>query len=190
LSQVLYHAGDVEKAFQTVRLADVLTGSRIVVAPIIVWLIFSDKPDAAYYLFATAAITDLLDGYAARRSKKTTTYGATFDGLADFVLVYTTIVSLAIKVHTYWLLAAGLLSIAFLIPVVGLISRKKGGLTIPHLDTNLLAAFVYPTVMVHIIDWRYASYVLLAGFLILLYYGIKYSRYLLTIYKEAKSNIS
>ncbi len=165
------------------RLADVLTGSRIVVTPIIVWLIFTDRPDAAYYLFAAAAITDLLDGFAARWSKKTTTYGATFDGLADFVLVYTTIVSLAIKVHTYWLLAAGLISIAFLIPVVGLISRKKGRLTIPHLDTNLLAAFVYPTVMVHIIDWRYADYVLLTGFLILLYYSTKYIRYVVSIYR-------
>jgi len=168
------------------RIADLLTGSRIVAAPVIVWLMFSNKIDAAYYLFAAAAITDLLDGYFARLSKKTTTYGATFDGLADFVLVYTTIVSLAIKMHTYGLLAAGLISIVFLVPVMGLISKKKGGLTIPHLDTNLLAAFVYPTVMVHIIDWRYANVVLIVAFMVLLYYGVKYVRFLLAIYKEAK----
>lgn len=54
------------------RIADVITGSRIVAAPIIVWLIFSNKTEAAYYLFAAAAITDLLDGYFARLSKKTT----------------------------------------------------------------------------------------------------------------------
>jgi len=165
------------------RLADVLTGSRIVVAPVVVWLIFSNRTDAAYYLFAAAAITDLLDGYFARRSKKTTTYGATFDGLADFVLVYTAIVGLAIKFETYWLLAAGLILIAFALLVVGLISKKKGGFTIPHLDTNLLAAFVYPTIMVHIIDWRYAEIVLLATFLVSLYYVIKYVRYVRSIYR-------
>ena len=172
-----------------IRLADILTGSRIVAAPIIAWLIFSNKTDAAYYLFAAAAITDLLDGYFARLSKKTTTYGATFDGLADFVLVYTTIVSLAIKMETYWLLAAGLILIAFAVLVIGLISKKKGGFTIPHLDTNLLAAFVYPTIMVYIIDWRYADIVLLITFLVSLYYVIKYVRYLRTIYKQAKTNI-
>ena len=172
-----------------IRLADILTGSRIVAAPIIAWLIFSNKTDAAYYLFAAAAITDLLDGYFARLSKKTTTYGATFDGLADFVLVYTTIVSLAIKMETYWLLAAGLILIAFAVLVIGLISKKKGGFTIPHLDTNLLAAFVYPTIMVYIIDWRYAEIVLLVAFLVSLYYVIKYVRYLRTIYKQAKTNI-
>ena len=172
------------------RLADVLTGSRIVAAPIIAWLIFSNKTEAAYYLFAAAAITDLLDGYFARLSKKTTTYGATFDGLADFVLVYSAIGSLAIKMETYWLLAVGLILVVLSVLVVGFISRKKGGFTIPHLDTNLLAAFVYPTIMVFIIDWRYANIVLLITFLVSLYYVSKYARYIQTIYKQAKPNIS
>jgi phosphatidylglycerophosphate synthase len=161
-----------------VRFADVLTGSRIVAAPIIVWLIFSNETYAAYYLFAAAAITDLLDGYAARWSKKTTTYGATFDGLADLVLVYTTIVALAIKMDAYWLLAAGLITIALIIPVMGLISKKEGKFTLLHLDTNILAAFIYPTVMVYIIDWRYAEILLLVAFLVILFYAIRYVRHL------------
>ena len=74
------------------RTADALTASRIIAAPIISWLIFSNEPFAAYYLFAAAAMTDFLDGYFARMSKKTVTYGATFDALADLSLVYTTIV--------------------------------------------------------------------------------------------------
>lgn len=172
------------------RLADVITGSRIVAAPIIVWLIFSGKTDIAYYLFGAAAITDLLDGYFARLSKKFTTYGATYDGLADFVLVYSAIGSLAIKMETYWLLAVGLILMVFSVLVVGLISRKKGGFTIPHLDTNLLAAFVYPTIMVYIIDWRYANIVLLITFLVSLFYVTKYVRYLLTLDKQVKTNIT
>jgi phosphatidylglycerophosphate synthase len=166
-----------------VRLADVLTGSRIVAAPIIVWLIFSNETYAAYYLFAAAAITDLLDGYAARWSKKTTTYGATFDGLADLVLVYTTIVALAIKVDAYWLLAAGLITIALIIPVMGLISKKEGKFVLLHLDTNILAAFIYPTVMVYIIGWRHAEILLLVAFLVILLYAIRYVRHLQSAYK-------
>lgn len=164
------------------RIADVLTASRIIAAPLIAWLIFSNEPFAAYYLFAAAAMTDLLDGYFARMSKKTVTYGATFDALADLVLVYTTIVSLAIEEEAFWLLAVGLITVAFIVPIVGLIALKKKGPTIPHLDTNLLAAFVYPTLMVHIIDWRYAYTVLIATFLVILYYVSKYVRYLRSIY--------
>jgi len=127
-------------------------------------------------------MTDLLDGYAARLSKKTVTYGATFDALADLVLVYITIVSLAIKVEAFWLLAVGLITVAFIIPILGLISRKERRLSIPHLDTNILAAFVYPTIMVRIIDWHYANIVLIATFLVILYYVSKYVRYLRSIY--------
>ena len=165
------------------RFADVLTGSRIVAAPIIVWLIFSNEAYAAYYLFGAAAITDLLDGYAARWSKKTTTYGATFDGLADLVLVYTTIVALAIKMDAYWLLAAGLITIALIIPVMGLISKREGKFTLLHLDTNILAAFIYPTVMVYMIGWRYAEILLLVAFLVILLYATRYVRHIRSAYK-------
>jgi phosphatidylglycerophosphate synthase len=164
------------------RLADVLTASRIIAAPIISWLIFSNELFPAYYLFAAAAMTDLLDGYAARLSKKTVTYGATFDAIADLILVYITIVSLAIKVEAFWLLAVGLITVAFIVPILGLIARKEGRLSIPHLDTNILAAFVYPTIMLRIIDWHYANIVLIAAFLVILYYVSKYVRYLRSIY--------
>ena len=163
-------------------MADVLTGSRIVAVPIIVWLIFSNETYAAYYLFGAAAITDLLDGYAARWSKKTTTYGATFDGLADFILVYTTIVALAIKMDAYWLLAVGLVTIALVMPVMLLISKKEGKLVILHLGTNMLAAFIYPTVMVYIIDWRYADILLLVACLVILFYVARYVRHLRSAY--------
>jgi phosphatidylglycerophosphate synthase len=164
------------------RLADVLTASRIIAAPIIAWLIFSNELFAAYYLFAAAAMTDLLDGYAARLSKKTVTYGATFDALADLILVYITIISLAIKVEAFWLLAVGLITVAFIVPILALIARKERKLSIPHLDTNMLAAFVYPTIMLRIIDWHYANFVLIAAFLVILYYVSKYVRYLRSIY--------
>jgi cardiolipin synthase len=168
-----------------VRFADVLTGSRIVAAPIIVWLIFSNETYAAFYLFAAAVITDMLDGPAARWSKKTTTYGATFDGLADLVLVYTTIVALAIKMDAYWLLAAGLITIALIVPIVGLISKKEGKFTLPHLDTKFIfAAFVNATVMVYIIGWRYAEILLLIAFLVVLFYAIRYVRHLRSAYKR------
>ncbi len=163
---------------RAMRMADVITASRILSAPIIIWLILSDERVVAYYLFAAAAISDLLDGYFARRSKKLASYGATFDGLADFILSFPTIFALAATGEAYWLLAAGLAFMAFILVVLGTISKKKRGLTVPHLDTSLLAAFVYPTIMAHIIRWRYAELLLLVGFLVVLYYGTKYVAYL------------
>ncbi|MEE8372191.1 MAG: CDP-alcohol phosphatidyltransferase family protein [Dehalococcoidia bacterium] len=166
------------------RLADVLTASRIVASPIIVWLLISDEGSAAYYLFAAAAITDLLDGYFARRSGKLASYGAAFDGLADFFLIFPTMFALGVMGEATWLFAASLAAITYIVVVLGLISRKKGKVTVPHLNTNLLAAVVYPTIMVHMIQWQYAEMLLLFSFcvVVLPYYGVKYLLYLKSLY--------
>jgi phosphatidylglycerophosphate synthase len=167
------------------RIADVLTASRVIVAPVIMWLIFSTEMLAAYYLFAAAAITDLLDGYFARRSKKTAQYGAVFDGLADIFLLILTGVALFIIGEGLSLFIVGAIGLALTVPVLLLISRKKGGPTVPHLDTNLLAAFVYPTIMAYIISWSYALPLLLVTFAIGLYTYRKYVVYVWSIYRSA-----
>ena len=164
------------------RIADVLTASRVIAAPIVIWLIFANETLAAFYLFAVAAITDLLDGYFARRSKKTTSYGATFDGLADIFLLILTGVALLIKGEGLSLFVVGVIGLALTAPVLWLISRKKGRPTVPHFDTNILAAFVYPTVMAYIIGWQYALPLLLVTFAVGLYTYRKYVVYTWSIY--------
>ena len=149
------------------RLADVLTASRIIATPIVIWLIVVDERLAAYYLFAAAAITDHLDGYFARRSQKIATYGDTFDGLADFFLIFGTLIALFIKGDLgFWAGAVTLIAIAFMTPVVILVSRKRGRFTLPHDNMNIVAAAVYPAIMTYIIGWQYAWVLLLVVFLV------------------------
>lgn len=164
------------------RIADVLTASRVIAAPVIMWLILSDEPLAAYYLFAAAAITDYLDGYFARRSEKIATYGAVFDGLADIFLLILTGVALFINGEGLSLFVVGVIGLALTAPVLWLISRKRGRATVPHLDTNILAAFVYPTIMAYIIGWQYALPLLLVTFAVGLYTFRKYVVYAWSIY--------
>ena len=156
------------------RIADILTALRLVLAPIVVWLVLSGQEVAALCVFAAGSITDVLDGYFARRSKTVAPYGPTFDGLADFALVYGTTLALAIRGEAFWLLVVALISIAYLIPVIGLISRKLGSLTIPHLDTALLAIAVHSTIMVYIVGWKHSEILLAAAFFVALYYAGKY----------------
>ena len=162
----------------SVRLADVLTIARIVATPIIIWLIVSGERDAAYYLFAFGAITDYLDGYFARRSKKFASYGEVFDGLADFFMVYGTIITLMVKGEALWLGGVAIGFLVWAVPVVGLISRSRGKFTIIHLDTNLLAAIFYPTVMAYIVAWQYAWALLILFIIVGLGTGINYSVHL------------
>jgi hypothetical protein len=82
------------------------------------------------------------------------------------------------------LLIVTLTGIAFWTPIIILISRKAGTLDIPHLETNLLAAAVYPTVMAYIIGWQYAWIVLLFTAVVMLHYMWKYIVYVRSLYRE------
>lgn len=72
------------------NLPNVLTWIRIATIPVFVWCFFSDLEFArpiAGLLFGFAAITDLLDGYAARKLGQTSKFGAFLDPVADKLMV-------------------------------------------------------------------------------------------------------
>ena len=72
------------------NLPNVLTWIRIATIPVFVYCFFSDLVFArpiAGLLFGFAAITDLLDGYAARKLGQTSKFGAFLDPVADKLMV-------------------------------------------------------------------------------------------------------
>jgi CDP-diacylglycerol--glycerol-3-phosphate 3-phosphatidyltransferase len=81
---------------------NILTWIRLAAIPIVVWCFFSDiryegdnfaRPLAGM-LFGLAALTDLLDGYLARKLKQTSKFGEFLDPVADKLLVATCLVLL------------------------------------------------------------------------------------------------
>ncbi len=84
------------------NIANILTWMRIAAIPVVVWCFFSDiryegdnfaRPLAGI-LFGLAAITDLLDGYIARRLGQTSKFGEFLDPVADKLMVATSLVLL------------------------------------------------------------------------------------------------
>ncbi|HJU05863.1 MAG TPA: CDP-alcohol phosphatidyltransferase family protein, partial [Nitrospiraceae bacterium] len=73
-----------------VNLPNLLTVARILLIPVFVLLFLTPTPNrsiAAALVFVIAAITDLLDGYLARRRSQITTLGRLLDPIADKLLV-------------------------------------------------------------------------------------------------------
>jgi len=77
----------------SVNIPTILTFSRIlIIIPFI--LVASRNPLLGAVLFAVAALTDLLDGYIARRSKQVTKMGILLDPIADKLLVISALIVL------------------------------------------------------------------------------------------------
>ena len=79
------------------NIANILTWIRIAAIPVVVWCFFSEIEFArpiAGILFGLAAITDLLDGYLARKLGQTSRFGEFLDPVADKLMVAVSLVLL------------------------------------------------------------------------------------------------
>jgi cardiolipin synthase len=96
-------------------LANWLTVIRILLVPVFVTLLVYRKPGPAVLVFAAAALTDLLDGWVARRQGLQSRLGAFLDPLADKLLLTASFIMLTmLKVIPFWITAVVLSRDAFL----------------------------------------------------------------------------
>lgn len=75
-------------------LPNIISVTRLFLAPFIVWLIVSGNLAGAFVVFVIAGLTDALDGYIARRYHLQTELGAYLDPIADKALLMSTFVTL------------------------------------------------------------------------------------------------
>lgn len=71
--------------------------SRLIAAPVTAYLLLHDHFKWALALFAYAGVTDLVDGWMARRWKLQTVAGSVIDPMADKALMIILTVTLAVK---------------------------------------------------------------------------------------------
>ncbi|OQW62579.1 MAG: CDP-diacylglycerol--glycerol-3-phosphate 3-phosphatidyltransferase [Nitrospira sp. ST-bin5] len=79
------------------NLPNLLTLTRILLIPVFVVLFVTPDPDRsllAAIVFVVAAVTDMLDGYLARRSGQVTKLGKLLDPIADKLLVLSALILL------------------------------------------------------------------------------------------------
>lgn len=96
------------------NLPNILTIFRIVVTPLIVWLLVGFNGltlhMVAFILFLVASLTDLFDGMLARKLQVVSEFGKFMDPLADKILVNSTFITLnIIGIMPIWITAVVIL---------------------------------------------------------------------------------
>ena len=87
-----------------INIANTLTATRVLLVPLFVYLLISERFLPALLVFAVCGISDLLDGILARSLQQRTVVGFYLDPIADKLLMATSFVVLAIvKVVPVWL---------------------------------------------------------------------------------------
>ncbi len=86
---------------------NLITLGRVIIIPIIFWLLVSGQTQGAFFLFVLAGITDAVDGWLAKSWNMKTELGAYLDPMADKLLVVSIYVALGVAAQLpSWLVIA------------------------------------------------------------------------------------
>jgi cardiolipin synthase (CMP-forming) len=87
---------DLVLARSSINLANLVTLGRLLMVVPLVWLIATERLEAAFWLFVAAGISDVVDGFIAKNFNAKTELGAILDPLADKALLDGIYLALAI----------------------------------------------------------------------------------------------
>ena len=126
------------------NIPNILSVIRLMLIPVTVLFIVNDDMTWALVLFLIACITDLVDGYVARKYNLITKLGIWLDPLADKLMAIGVIVSFVIcEIIPFWVIIV-LLS-KELIMILGGYFIIKNGFTTPSNKFGKIAAFIMNT---------------------------------------------
>jgi cardiolipin synthase (CMP-forming) len=94
----------VGKAAGFVTIPNLISIARLLLVPLIVWLIVAGQPHLAFWVFVVAGISDAVDGFIARTFDLRSDLGTYLDPIADKALLVSIYISLAyIEAIPAWL---------------------------------------------------------------------------------------
>jgi len=80
---------------------NLLSAYRLLAVPVIGWAIAGGRRDAFFILVCVSLVTDVLDGWIARRFRLETEFGARLDSLADILTSLAALVGFVTLEHTF-----------------------------------------------------------------------------------------
>lgn len=78
----------------SLTLPNLLTAGRLIMVPFVLWFLARGQLEWAFWVFAAAALTDLLDGSLARLLDQRSVLGAWLDPIADKAMLLSTLLML------------------------------------------------------------------------------------------------
>ena len=150
---------------------NILSFFRIILIPFIVWQFFIDNDSIAIGLIALSALTDVVDGYIARRFNMITSLGKALDPIADKATLVTLIACLCLKIRAMVSLLVVFVIKEIIMGIEGILVIKKTGTTYSaKWFGKASTASLYLTIVLNV--WWKNMPVKLSNFLIVLCQGL------------------
>lgn len=160
------------------HLPNVLTVFRLLLVPVYFFAFFSPAPHALFWalgIFLLAGLTDMLDGYLARKYRLVTKLGIILDPLADKLMVLSVVLSLVLAGFIDWWLALFVFLRDAGMIVGGAIWAGSGRDPIPA-DRwgKTTTVFFYVAIVLVMMQVPYGRYVLAAAVVLAFFTSLNY----------------
>lgn len=178
---------------------NILSYIRIALVPVFLYIFFTAKEPADFYVAALiiiiCSLTDMADGYIARHFNMTTDLGRLLDPIADKLMQLAVLVSLAITVKHMKIVAIILVIKEFTTFVLGItiyrICNKRltgakwyGKVCTVFVNTSLLALIAFP----HMESTMQGTLIIVCISMLLMSWFM-YTRLYVTMYKDTKAGL-
>jgi len=162
------------------NIPNALTLLRVLLVAPLILMLASGRKITAMIIYGTLLLTDILDGYLARRLKQVSDFGEYFDFVADFIVYYSLILYFVIigRLHIVNTVLIIIATIALLWIAITL-SKKTGRPYMPHrTSSKVMAVLLCSALAYFIVGLRYENLIMfLVLITIFLYTLVDYIRY-------------
>jgi len=138
------------------QIPNILSVIRLLMVPLFVGLFFSESKYSNYWalsVFILAELTDVLDGYLARRNNWITDLGKILDPLADKLMQLAAFICLAVRNHSLTFLAVLIAVKELCFVICGLVIRRKKNYVVVSKWYGKMATFVIALCVCVLILW-------------------------------------
>ncbi|MBM7562544.1 CDP-diacylglycerol--glycerol-3-phosphate 3-phosphatidyltransferase [Fusibacter tunisiensis] len=173
------------------HIPNILTLIRLILVPIFLIIYFSNIENAHLYALITyilAGITDILDGYIARKYNLITAIGTVIDPLADKLMLLAALTALFVDgIVPLWVIGIMYLKEVFMILMGIFFFFKKEKEIIPSNNFGKLASFIFFLAIILVIGFPGASFLKYLIFLAVALKLVAFSSYVRTHFKHKHS---
>jgi CDP-diacylglycerol--glycerol-3-phosphate 3-phosphatidyltransferase len=189
------------------NIANALTAVRIVLVPVLGWLLLSDgghdslRRWEAFVVFLVAIVTDPIDGHLARKHNLVTDFGKLMDPIADKALTGMAFIGLSVIGEVWWWVTIMVLGREWLVTLLrlwvaryGVMAANRGGKLKTVLQATALSGFILPLrelpgalSPVGDVLWWAAVVVMTAAVLVTLFTGVDYVRAAFDVRRQGRA---
>ena len=183
----------------SLNVPNALTALRILLVPVFAWMLLAHPDESGWRLltaglFTVAILTDLLDGYLARKHNLVTRFGKLADPIADKALTGTALICLSVIGELWWWVTIvilvrewGITALRFAMLRYGVMAAGRGGKLKTFVQSVAIILYLLPLATLPPWVAVVALVVMLAAVVLTVVTGLDYVRAAVRLRRSAPS---